>query len=85
MTSVVAYVAHLWRTRTISGRLRTLEKDLRTLDEARQTPPVIIHNHMPVSEKIPPSLGDVSQIRSMTQKEYDDLTVKDPNTLYFVR
>ena len=67
-----------WRYREMKRRLAALET---AVSQARGT--TVIHNHTQIVSD-PPDLGDVNEIRTMTQAEYDRLPAKKEKTMYLI-
>ena len=67
-----------WRYTKMNSRVTALEK---AVSEARST--TVIHNHMPIVSD-PPDIGDVKEIKTMTQAEYDALPTPNEKTLYLI-
>ena len=65
----------------LGRRYKEMKRRIETLEARGAT--TVIHNHVPVTRD-PPALGDVNEIKTMTQAEYDALPVKKEKTLYFI-
>lgn len=66
------------RYRKMNRRMKKLEMKV---SEIQST--TVIHNNVNVANN-PPDMGDVNEIRTMTQAEYDALPIKKEKTLYFI-
>ena len=64
-----------WRYREMKRRMAALE--------TANPGTTIIHNHIPIVSD-PPAIGDVNEIKTMTQAEYDALPAKKEKTLYLI-
>lgn len=67
-----------WRYREMKRQVAALET---AVSQVRGT--TVIHNHTQIVSD-PPDLGDVNEIRTMTQAEYDRLPAKKEKTLYLI-
>ena len=72
------------RYRRMNRDLAALKKEIRAMGGRGPTVHTAIHNHAPVVSD-PPSLGDIDEIRSMSQSEYDALPVKKEKTMYLIK
>ena len=63
------------RYRALKAKVEALERDFRST--------TVIYNNAHIVNN-PPDLGDVDEIRTMTQAEYDALPAKKEKTLYLI-
>ena len=64
-------------------RYRALKAQVAALETADRGSTTVIHNNAHIVNN-PPNLGDVDEIRTMTQAEYDALPAKKEKTLYLI-
>ena len=68
----------------LEQKISALEQRLIAL-EARVSQPIVINNVISGNERARNWTGDVTEIRTLTQAEYDALATKSETTLYLIR